>query len=146
LSFTSEKTIFHQIIPQKLMKIFFLIILLNFSLTTFGQNEQESYTSPDSMKTIVKENIIPSVAVKSDLFIPLSAVNNFSLSLKLGLNPFAPLPENDAGLNTDLLYPSQSLLNEQFKSSFLYSMLGAVQTGAVGYMAYKHIKKFGLFK
>lgn len=119
---------------------------MNFSLTTFGQNEQESYTSPDSMKTIVKGNIISPVAVKSDLFIPLSAVNSFSLSIKLGLNPFAPLPENNVGLNTDLLYPSQSLLNEQFKSSFLYSMLGAVQTGAVAYMAYQHIKKFGLFK
>jgi len=146
LSFAKIKTIFQQITAQKLMKIFLLLILLSSSLLTFGQNEPQFFAPPDSMKLNVKENIIPPVAVKSDLFIPLSAINSFSLSLRLGLNPFSPLPPNDSGLNTDLLYPSQSLLDEQYKSSFLYSMLGAVQTGAVGYLAYKHIKKFGLFK
>lgn len=128
------------------MKIFLSLILFSSSLVTFGQNESQFYTLPDSMKTNVKDNITPPVAVKPDLFIPLSAVNSFSLSLKLGLNPFSPLSENNSGLNTDLLYPSQSILNEQYKLSFLYTMLGAVQTGAVAYMAYKHIKKFGLFK
>jgi hypothetical protein len=129
-----------------MMKIFLLIILLSPSLIIFGQNEPHSYVPSDSLKKTMNENIIPPVAVKPDLFIPLSAVNSFSLSLRLGLNPFSPLPPNDSGLNTDLLYPSQSLLNEQYKLSFLYTMLGAVQTGAVAYMAYQHIKKFGLFK
>jgi hypothetical protein len=98
------------------------------------------------MKTNFNENITTSVPDKPDLFIPLSAVNSFSLSLRLGLNPFSPIPSNNSGLNTDLLYPSQSILNEQYKLSFLYTMLGAVQTGAVAYMAYQHVKKFGLFK
>ena len=129
-----------------MMKIFVLIILLSSSLIIFGQNEHHSYVPSDSLGKTMNENIIPPVQVKPNIFIPLSAVNSFSLSLRLGLNPFSPLPPNDSGLNTDLLYPSQSLLDEQYKSSFLYSMLGAVQTGAVGYLAYKHIKKFGLFK
>ena len=128
------------------MKILLLIILFSSLLITFGQNVQNYDTSHDSMKTNVNENIIPSVPVKPDLFIPLSAVNSFSLSLRLGLNPFSPIPPNNPGLNTDLLYPSQSILNEQFKLSLLYTMLGAVQTGAVAYMAYQHVKKFGLFK
>ena len=127
------------------MEIFLLIILLSSSLITFGQNESQSYAPPDSMKINLKEKIIPPVDVKPGFFIPLSAVNSFSLSLKLGLNPFTPIPENISDLNNDL-YFSQSLLKEQFKSSFLYTMLGAMQTGAVGYMAYKHIKKYGLFK
>jgi hypothetical protein len=127
------------------MKIFLSIILLSSLLITFGQNESQSYAPPDSMKINLKEKIIPPVDVKPGFFIPLSAVNSFSLSLKLGLNPFTPIPENISDLNNDL-YFSQSLLKEQFKSSFLYSMLGAVQAGAVGYMAYKHIKKYGLFK
>jgi hypothetical protein len=128
------------------MKIFFSIILLCSSLIAFCQNDSQFYASPDSMQTNVKENIILPIVIKPDLFVPLSAVNSFSLSLRLGLNPFSPLPENNSGLNTDLLYPSQSLFNEQYKLSFLYTMLAAVQTGAVGYMAYKHIKKYGLFK
>ena len=128
------------------MKIFLSLILFSSSLLTFGQNESQFYTLPDSMKTNVKENITPPVALKPDLFIPLSAINSLSLSLRLGLNPFSPLPAINPGLNTELLYPSQSILNEQYKLSFLYTMLTAVQTGAVGYMAYKHIKKYGLFK
>jgi hypothetical protein len=127
------------------MKIFLLIILFGSSLITFGQNEHQTYTPFDSLKINVKEYITNPVEVKHDLFIPLSAITNFSLSLKLGLNPFTPVPENISDLNNDL-YFSQSLLKEQFKSSFLYTMLGAMQTGAVGYMAYKHIKKYGLFK
>jgi len=128
------------------MKIFLLIILFSSLLITFGQNVQNSDTSHDSMKTNSNENIAPSVPVKPDLFIPLSAVNSFSLSLRLGLNPFSPLPPDKSGLNTDLLYPSQSILNEQYKLSLLYTILGTVQTGAVAYMAYQHVKKFGLFK
>ena len=128
-----------------MMKIFLLIILFGSSLITFGQNEHKTYTPSDSLKINVKEYITNPVEVKHDLFIPLSAITNFSLSLKLGLNPFTTVPENISDLNNDL-YFSQSLLKEQFKSSFLYTMLGAMQTGAVGYMAYKHIKKYGLFK
>jgi hypothetical protein len=128
-----------------MMKIFLSIILLCSSLIIFGQNESHTYVSSDSLNKTMNENIITPVAFKPDLFIPLSAINNFSLSLKLGLNPFSPVPENIYGLNNDL-YFSQSLLKEQFKTSLLYTMLGAVQTGAVGYMAYKHIKKYGLFK
>jgi hypothetical protein len=127
------------------MKIFISVILLNSSLITFGQNDSQSYALPDSIKINIKENNNPPVEVRPDLFIPLSAVNSFSLSLKLGLNPFSPVPDNIADLNNDL-YFSKSLLKEQFKSSFLYTMLGAVQAGAVGYLAYKHIKKYGLFK
>jgi len=126
-------------------KIFLSVILLCPSLIVFGQNEPHPYIPSDSLKKTMNESIIPPVSVKPELFVPLSAINNFSLSLKLGLNPFSPVPDNIYGLNNDL-YFSQSLLKEQFKSSFLYTMLGAVQTGAVGYMAYKHIKKYGLFK
>jgi hypothetical protein len=127
------------------MKILLIFLLFVSSLITFGQNESRSYAPHDSVKLNFNEIVTPPVEVKPDLFIPLSAINNFSLSLKLGLNPFTPVPENIADLNNDL-YFSQSLLKEQFKSSFLYTMLGAVQAGAVGYMAYKHIKKYGLFK
>lgn len=128
------------------MKIFLSAILLCSSLFTFGQNVRESYTLTDSMEINIKENFYHPILVKPDLFIPLSAINSFCLSFRLGLNPFSPLPEDNSGLNTDLLYPSQSILDKQNKFSFLYTMLGAVQTGAVGYMAFKHVKKYGLFK
>ena len=128
------------------MKIFLLIILLSSPFITFGQNEPEFYTRPDSIKTTIKENITPPVDIKPNFFIPLSAVNSFPLSLKLGLSSFTPVLENNTELNTELLYPSQLLLNEKYQLSFFYNILSAVQIGAVGYLAYKHIKKFGLLK
>jgi hypothetical protein len=30
--------------------------------------------------------------------------------------------------------------------SYFQMVLGAVETGAVGYMAYRHVKKYGLFR
>jgi hypothetical protein len=145
LYFVIIKTIFPKIIFQQMMKIFLSILLLSSSLIIFGQDEPGTFTHSDSLTKKMSENIIPPVSVKPDFFIPLSAVNNFSISLKLGINPFIPFPDNISELNNNL-YFSQSILKEQFKSSFLYTMLGAVQTGAVGYMAYRHIKKYGLFK
>lgn len=129
----------------RMMKRFFSLIFLGTSLIIFGQNEPHKYAPSDSLENKLNENIISPVYVKSDFFIPLSSVSNFSLSLKLGLNPFSIAPGNMSDLNSDL-YFSQSILKEQFKSSFLYTMLGAIQTGAVGYMAYRHIKKYGLIK
>lgn len=129
-----------------MMKIFFsIIILLNSSLILFGQNEQHLYAHSDSLKNSIGENIISPVIVKPDFFIPLSAISNFSLSIKPGSISLSPFSDDISDLNTDL-YFSQSIMKEQFKTSFLYTMLGAVQTGALGYMAYKHIKKYGLFK
>jgi hypothetical protein len=128
-----------------MMKKYICILFLGSSLFILGQDEPRVITPLDSLEKGINKNIILPVSVKPEIFIPLSAVNSFSLSLKFGINPYSPVADNIAELNNDL-YFSQSLLKEQFKSSFIYSMLGAVQTGAVGYMAYKHLKKYGLFR
>lgn len=127
------------------MKICLLFLWLSSAFITFAQEDQKNYIQPDSNKISTKEEIIPPVEVKPVFYIPLRVVNSFPLSLRLGLNSISPLFEDNYELNKDLLYPVMSF-SEQSKLSFLYSMLGAVQTGAVGYLAYKHIKKFGLFK
>lgn len=127
-----------------MVKIFVLIILLCSPFITFGQNEPEFNTSRDSIRISHKE-ITPPVEIKPNFIIPLRSLNSFPLSLKLGQYSFTPISENNNELNTDLLYPSLSL-NEKFKISFLYNILGAIQVGAVGYLAYRHVKKFGLFK
>ncbi len=44
-----------------------------------------------------------------------------------------------------LISPLPPLLSKQ-EMNPLQIILGAVQTGAVGYMAYRHIKKYGLFR
>jgi hypothetical protein len=127
------------------MKLVLLFILFSFSFITFAQKEQKFYSQPDSNKINIQEEINPPLEVKPGFFIPLRAVNSFPHSLRLGLNSFSPVFEDSHELNTDLLYSAMPF-DEKSKLSFLYTMLGAVQTGAVGYLAYKHIKKFGLLK
>ena len=127
------------------MKFVLLFIMLGSAFVTFAQKEEKVYNQPDSIKISIQEEIIPPIGVKPEFYIPLKAVNSFPLSLRLGLNTFSPNYEDNPELNTDLLYPVMSF-EEKSKLSFLYTMLGAVQTGAVGYLAYKHIKKYGLLK
>ena len=127
------------------MKVVLLFILFSSGFITFAQSAENFYNRPDSIKISIKKEITPPVEVKPEFFIPLKAINSFPLSLRLGLHTYSPLFEDNNELNTDLLYPAMPL-SEKSKLSFLYSMLGAAQLGAVGYLAYKHIKKFGLLK
>ena len=127
------------------MKLVLLFILSGLACITFAQKEEKFYKLPDSIKVSIQEEITPPIEVKPEFFIPLKAVNSFPLSLRIGLNTFSPLLEDNDELNTDLLYPAMPF-EQRNKLSFLYTMLGAAQVGAVGYLAYKHIKKYGLFK
>jgi hypothetical protein len=71
-------------------------------------------------------------------------------------NPFMTRPEGDfgatgpfiglaSGPRVDLMSPLR-LQFEKEKLSPFQNALGAVQLGAVGYLAYRHIKKYGLFR
>ena len=50
-------------------------------------------------------------------------------------------PVNVSGM----LHPYLNFYNESKNISLLRKVLGMAQLGAVGYLAYKHIKKYGLF-
>ena len=54
------------------------------------------------------------------------------------------LPSGDN--KVDLLSPLFIQYSENSKFNPIRYMLGMAQIGAVGYLAYKHIKKYGLFK
>jgi hypothetical protein len=46
----------------------------------------------------------------------------------------------------DLMSPLRLQWASQKNLSYFQMVLGAVETGAVGYMAYRHVKKYGLFR
>ena len=46
---------------------------------------------------------------------------------------------------SDMLHPYLNFYLESKNISLFRRVLGIAQLGAVGYMAYKHIKKYGLF-
>ena len=127
------------------MKLILFYILFSIPFVIFAQKEEKLPNKPDSIKISIHGELTPPIEVKPEFYIPLKAVNSFPLSLRLGLYTLSPMYEDNLGLNTDLLYPTMSF-EQRSKFSLLYSMLGAVQTGTVGYLLYKHIKKFGLLK
>jgi hypothetical protein len=59
--------------------------------------------------------------------------------------PVGPFIGGAVEPRADLMYPLR-LQMEKEKMSPFQRALGAIQVGAVGYMAYKHIKKYGLFR
>lgn len=46
----------------------------------------------------------------------------------------------------DLMSPLRLQWAKEKNLSYFQMVLGAVETGAVGYMAYRHVKKYGLFR
>ena len=52
---------------------------------------------------------------------------------------------NDANKPSDLLLPYYRFYLESKNISLLRKALGIAELGAVGYLAYKHLKKYGLF-
>jgi hypothetical protein len=65
-----------------------------------------------------------------------------------GTRPGLPPPLLGAGyeLRIDLLSPYFLQQQRARKFSTLTTVLGAIQVGGVAYIAYKHIKKYGLFR
>lgn len=55
--------------------------------------------------------------------------------------------ENFGGsLQSNILNPLNQQYNATQRMKLFKSILGAVQVGAVGYLAYQHLKKYGLLK
>ena len=66
-------------------------------------------------------------------------------SPQLGPGLVGPFAAGFLAPRADLMSPLR-LQMEKEKLSPFQTVLGAVQLGAVGYMAYRHIKKYGLFR
>jgi len=141
-------------------KYFSYLILLTFLLIShlgFSQQEKEPLNNADSLYRF--QGIIPPVEYQYDL-------NQFFIEPLFNEIPDEVLFEDNPSnvwLRTELLISnnSQSEFGEinTFFTAPLYQqylrdsefdmvkyVLGTIQTGAVAYMAYRHIKKYGFWK
>lgn len=66
----------------------------------------------------------------------------YSIGLLSGINTIDHFSEPQINFINPLMFQYQ----DDQKLSGIRFFLGAMQTAAVGYLAYKHIKKYGLFK
>jgi hypothetical protein len=133
-------------------KIVFSIIL--FSIPLFAQTEKENAGIKEGPLTF-SNYFTPQTFLFESTFENQFGMMNFnsnflndSTSIMMGtrmqLTSFYNKPFEDS--RNSLLNPMyQSYLDSQ-KNKFIKQVLGAVQLGAVGFLAYQHISKYGLFK
>jgi len=139
------------------LKIFLLSI--NLTALVFSQDYPEDYQPPpDSVLRF--QGIVPPVEYQYDM-------SEFYVAPLFNQIPDEILFEDNSStvwLRTELLLSDRNLLTEngEVKTHFtspLYQqyledsefdmvryVLGTIQTGAVAYMAYRHIKKYGFWK
>lgn len=142
---------------KKYYSIPLLVFVFLFSDSCLSQQEKELINKSDSLYRY--QGIIPPVEYQYDLneFFIEPLFNDVSDEILFEENP------SNIWLRTELLISNNSNLNfgevNTFFTAPLYQqylrdsefdmmryVLGAVQAGAVGYMAYRHIKKYGFWK
>ncbi len=138
--------------------VVFLCIIFFLPAVIFSQTEKTVGNEHDSIKTIVNFSSflnraeylsnIYSEENQSSFNLDTQMLNdeNF-VSLKLmALNRSQKLTVNSAALPQNILAPLYNSYMENQKFSMVRTILGMTQTAAAGYLAYRHIKKYGLFK
>ncbi len=142
---------------KKYYSIPLLVFVFLFSDSCLSQQEKELMNKRDSLYRY--QGIIPPVEYQYDLneFFIEPLFNDVSDEILFEENP------SNIWLRTELLISNNSYSNFNEVNTFftapLYQqylrdsefdmmryVLGAVQAGAVGYMAYRHIKKYGFWK
>jgi hypothetical protein len=83
----------------------------------------------------------------------LSLFNNINsdssavwMKTRLMIGAFSGQSFNSESISSNMLSPVYNCYLESQKLALLKSILGAVQMGAVGYLAYKHLRKYGFLK
>jgi len=138
-----------------LNKIIILLILLSISI--YSQGKMNKSPENDSTKTF-NTNPLLNLSYKFDEFDfyrdltkPILNFNVDSSTALLSLKTSAEMLTNSS-LNNENPAPKylHSILYEEYleKSKFnpVRTALGLLQAGAVGYLAYRHIKKWGFIK
>lgn len=74
-----------------------------------------------------------------------TTANLIRMKTRLSLIYGTHLFENNSDVPDNILQPYYNYYLESKNISLLRKVLGIAQLGAVGYLAYKHIKKYGLF-
>lgn len=133
-----------------------LAILFLYSFFSFAQNSDDTkkIITIDSLE--IKANPLTQLQIKFDEFDLRREFNSLKTNLSLDGDPQTVwLRTSIAISNTDnsnqkfaphFLSPLQKKYYEDSKFDPIRSILGMAQAGAVGYLAYKHIKKYGFFK
>lgn len=137
----------------------YLILIFVFSIieNVFSQQEEDSYNNNDSLYRF--QGIVPPVEYQYNLdefFIQplfkqvpeeiLFDDNPSTVWLRTELIISNSSQQSNGDVNTFFTAPLYQRYLQDSEFDMVRYVLGAVQAGAVGYMAYRHIKKYGFWK
>lgn len=136
---------------------FILVVLMFFSAAVCAQQKNSSekadtiHTNPDSSQTIEHNNVLNTFSFTKNFSI--SSLNDMpldktSIMLQTRLRLVEMISEDPIKTNfkSSILNPLHQAFVESQSMKELKYILGMVQAGAVGYMAYQHLKKYGFLK
>lgn len=137
----------------KILSLLFLCTLISYSQQT---DDTKLPTKNDSLKIGIIPNSLIQMQIKFDEFELQREFKEMKTSISIDGDP------NTVWLRTSLAISNTNNTYQNFSPYFLSSLekqyledskfnpiryaLGMIQAGAVGYLAYKHIQKYGFFK
>lgn len=141
---------------ESLLKILLLFFLLTFISYPQQTDSSNLISTDDSLKVRIYQNSLIQMQIKFDEFELHREFKDIKMNIPIDSDP------NTVWLRTSLAVSSTNYTDQKFSTHFLSPLekqylenskfnplqyaLGMVQAGAVGYLAYRHIKKYGFFK
>jgi hypothetical protein len=137
----------------KILPLLFICAFISFAQQADNNN---TISTDDSLKININSNPITQMQIKFDEFELQREFKDIKMSIPIDGDP------QTVWLRTSLAIANTENTNQTFSPHFMSSLekqyledskfdpvryaLGMVQAGAVGYLAYKHIKKYGFLK
>ena len=141
---------------ESIVKILSLLFLLAFVPFAQQTDNTKIISANDSLNIKINSNHLIDIQIKFDEFELHREFNNIKMNVPIDGDPqtlwlrtsLAILNTENSGNNYSphFLSPLQKQYYEDAKFNPIRYALGMVQVGAVGYLAYKHIKKYGFLK
>ncbi len=134
----------------------FLFILVCASIFYAQSEQKNSLNANDSLKIKINSNPLTQMQIKFDEIELHSELNNIKTKVQIDGDPqtvwlrTSIAISNTENLGKDFsphfLSPLEKQYLENSKFNPVRYILGMAQVGAVGYLAYRHIKKYGFLK
>ena len=141
---------------KSLIKILSLLYLCAFVLYAQQTDNANTVATNDSLKIRINPNPLTQMQIKFDEFELQREFKEFKMSVPIDGDPqtvwlrtlLALSNTENSGKNFSphFLAPLEKQYLEDSKFDPIKSIIGMAQAGAVGYLAYKHIRKYGFLK
>lgn len=140
---------------KSIIKIFLFLFILS-SVAYSQLDDAKNIYNNDSLKIKIHSDPLIDMLIKFDEFELHRELNNMKMDVSIDGDPqtvwlrtsLAIGSTNNPGSDNKIHYlsPLYAQYIEDSKFDAVRYVLGMAQVGAVGYLAYKHIKKYGFLK